>query len=116
MAGIWLAVLCGGSSTTGTRGAAGQILASSLIGLISSRDNKRNKEAIWMGKGKDVNAGQVHAMILMLLASIILVLHLPPNQDTTKYSAIKKVQIGLGKELAHDYDEFETFSCYVDSD
>ena len=51
----------------------------------------------------------------MLIAAKILELHLPKNSDNPKYFALKSIKIGLAKEYANVGDDFETFSCHIDS-
>jgi hypothetical protein len=90
--------------------------ATSLVPMISSSENKRVKEAIWRGNANKVTPGQVHALILMLIAAKILKLQLPQqHHDTKQFLALKSVEIGLAKQFAFDDDEFETLSCYIDA-
>ena len=57
----------------------------------------------------------MHALILMLITAKILELHLPQNLDSPKYIALKSIEIRLAKEYAHVGNDFETFSCHIDS-
>ncbi len=87
----------------------------SLLSIINSPSNRRYKEAIWRGK-KDVSAGSVHALILMLIASNILHLELDNSVSLQNSSVpMRSVQLALTKQYAHVGDEFETFAIYIDS-
>ncbi len=92
----------------------GMITATSLVGLLSSKDKKRVKQAIWKGNA-NVSPGQVHALVLMLLASNLLTITAPSPLSTDKHTPLKSVKFALTKELASSADEFETFSLYNDS-
>jgi hypothetical protein len=92
----------------------GKISAMSLVSTISSPSNKRVKEAIWRGK-KDVSAGNVHALLLMLIAANILHLSLDNDSSGQKIVPLSKVQISLKKEYAHIGDDFETLSLFVET-
>ena len=94
----------------------GKVPAMSLLSTMSSPSNKRFKEAIWRGK-KDVPAGNVHALILMLIASNILHLELDNKSSTSipTTSPMRSIQLALTKEYAHVGDDFETFSINIDS-
>jgi len=91
----------------------GFVPATSLVSKISSNENKRFKQAIWRTKAAQaqVNAGQVHALVLMLIASKILQLHVPPYSEN---NALKTIQIGLAKQHSNVGDEFEMISIYID--
>lgn len=92
----------------------GNVSAMSLISMINSPSNRRVKDAIWLGK-KDVTPGNVHALILMLIASNIIHLHLPPSVSTQKLVPISKVEVSLTKQPSIADVEFETFALYLDS-
>lgn len=87
----------------------------SLLSTMASPSNKRFKEVIWRGK-KDVPAGSVHALILMLIACNILHLELGNNPSTeTNLVPMRSIQLALTKQFAHVGDDFETFSIHIDS-
>ena len=92
----------------------GKVYAMSLLSTISSPSNKQYKEAIWRGK-KDVSAGSVHALILMLIAANIVQLELDNNSLQNDVPIMGRVQLALTKQYAHVGDDFETFSIYIDS-
>jgi hypothetical protein len=92
----------------------GKVSAMSLLSMISSPSNKRVKEAIWRGK-KDVTAGSVHALILMLIAANILHLSLEHDPSGHKVVPLRNVQVSLKKQYAHVGDDFETLSLFVES-
>jgi hypothetical protein len=89
----------------------------SLISRISSKENKLIKQAFWKGKGGQVNAGHVHTLVLMLIASKILELSVPPNSKEANNNKIplKSIGIGLAKEYVNVGDDFKTLSIYVDA-
>ena len=95
----------------------GLLPAMSLISRISSKENKLIKQAIWKGKGGQVNAGHVHNLVLMLIASKILELSVPPNSKEANNNKIplKSIEIGLAKEYVNVGDDFKTLSIYVDA-
>ena len=95
----------------------GLLPAMSLISRISSKENKLIKQAIWKGKGGQVNAGHVHTLELMLIASKILKLSVPPNSKEANNNKIplKSIEIGLAKEYVNVGDDFKTLSIYVDA-
>ncbi len=92
----------------------GKISATSLVGLLSSKDKKRVKQAIWKGNA-NVTPGNVHALVLMMLALNMLTITAPFSSSETKHTPLKSVQFALTKEFASVDDEFETFSLYNDS-
>jgi hypothetical protein len=76
--------------------------AMSLISMISSNANSRVKSAIWMGK-KDVTPGNVHALLLMLIASNIIQLQLVDNatpSDAKNLILLRNVNAVLTKQFA----------------
>jgi hypothetical protein len=91
----------------------GSITAMSLVGMISSKANKRIKQAIWKGNS-NVTPANVHALVLMLLASNMLSLTAPPSLSE-KHILLKTVQFALTKQFASNDDDFETFAVYIDS-
>jgi superfamily II DNA helicase RecQ len=91
----------------------GSITAMSLVGMISSKANKRIKQAIWRGN-TNVTAGNVHALVLMLLASNLISVTAPAS-SLEKRVPLKTVHFALTKEFASNDDEFETFALYIDS-
>ncbi len=73
--------------------------AMSLVLMISSNANSRVKSAIWMGK-KDVTPGNVHALLLMLIASNIIQLELFDNatpSDANNLILLRNVNAVLTK-------------------
>ncbi len=95
----------------------GMTNAMSLISMISSNANSRVKSAIWMGK-KDVTPGNVHALLLMLIASNIIQLQLVDNatpSDAKNLILLRNVNAILTKQFAHADDEFEIFALHIDS-
>ncbi len=91
----------------------GDVSAMSLVSLITSKENKRIKAAIWGGK-TSITAGNAHALILILIASKIVELKLPTKDNRNNFTALRDVQLSLRKQYAHVNDEFETFSIYID--
>jgi hypothetical protein len=90
----------------------GNIAATSLVGMISSKTNQRIKQAIWKGNA-NITAGHVHALVLMLVAADIISLTAPTAVGAR--TNLKAVQLFLTKKFSSDDDEFETFALYIDS-
>ncbi len=90
------------------------ITATSLVGMLSSKDQKRVKQAIWKGNA-NVTPANGHALVLMLLASNLLTITAPSSSSADKHTLLKSMHFALTKELASDADDFETFSLYNDS-
>ena len=95
----------------------GLVPAMSLISRISSKENKQIKQAIWKGKGGHVNAGHVHTLVLMLIASKILELSVPQKSTEANNNKIplKTIEIGLAKQYLYVGDVCQTLSIYVDT-
>lgn len=93
----------------------GSIAATSLVGMISSPSNKRVKQAIRRDSSRNISPGQVHALILMLIASNIISLNAPPLLAVGNFVPLNTVQFSLTKQFALPNDDFETFALYIDS-
>ena len=76
--------------------------------------NKRIKQAIWKGNA-NVKPGNVHALVLMLLATNILSITAPCSSTQDNNVPLKSAQLSLTKKIAYADDEFKTFAIYIDS-
>jgi hypothetical protein len=92
----------------------GSIPAMSFVAMISSKSNKRIKQAIWKGNA-NVMPGNVHALVLMMLATNILSITAPFSSTPENNVPLKSVQFSLTKQFAYTDDEFETFAINIDS-
>jgi hypothetical protein len=70
----------------------------SFVAMISSKSNKRIKQAIWKGNA-NVKPGNVHALVLMLLATNILSITAPCSSTQENNVLLKSVQFSLTKKL-----------------
>ena len=77
----------------------GSIPAMSFVAMISSKSNKRIKQAIWKGNA-NVKPGNVHALVLMLLATNILSITAPCSSTPENNVPLKSVQFSLTKKFA----------------
>lgn len=81
------------------------MLANSLVGLFTDKKNNGSiRTAIW-GEGTTVDAGKVHGLVLMLIASGILELQVPTCQIGKKNGILPNdVLIRLAVREVHGSD------------